>query len=241
MQMLKYKDGKFIMYNKKMMIYSVFAIIICIIALVTVFLVSPENDITSSNNTEVSQNFLKNKSPETIEYDKKNNNLSVSIILSENELNNILYSSIKNNMKITKMETNINYNNIQIYIDTYFLNVISTQYELEFIPSIRNDALVLYLRSAKIGKVPLSKSYILKKLNKIDSKYILVNIKNNCISINSKFIEPFKISSFNIENGKIRISMNYSVKSLIDLSKLLINNVSSNIKNYIKKIIGNNL
>jgi predicted DNA-binding ArsR family transcriptional regulator len=224
------------MFNKKLMIFFAVITIAAVIVFSIVFCISPLKEITAVNNSSnASDNLLNLKSPETIEFNKKNDSLNISILLSQKDLNDILYNDIKSNMDVSAMETDISDSGIEMYINTDLLNLIPTQYKLKFTPSLSNNTLILNLKSSQIGRLPLSKSVVLNNFNETKSDYLSVNTNSNYISINNNVVQPFKIDGFNIEDGKIRLNLSYSIKSLGDLTKLFIN-MPDVIKNYMKGI-----
>lgn len=233
-------NGSEKMYNKKMLIYSGTFVIISVLLAIAVFCISPVKKIPSYNN--YSSNNTNNnliKTLETIEFNKVSSSLNISFILTEKDLDNILYESMKNSMAVDGIETDIDINSIKVYINSHLLQAIPTQYMLEFTPSIKDNTLVLNLKNAKIGRVLMPKSFILNRLKENSSSYISINNTDNSISINKKAVEPFKINSFNIEDGKLRLNLNYSIKSIEDVTDLFSHKMPEDITNYVKKIFGN--
>lgn len=237
---MKEWNGSEKMYNKKMLIYSGAFVIIAVLLAIAVFCISPVKKIPSYNSS--SSNNTNNsliKTLETIEYNKVSSSLNISFILTEKDLDNILYESMKNNMAVDGIETDIDIDSIKVYINSRLLQVIPTQYSLEFTPSIKDNTLVLNLKNAKIGRVSIPKSFVLNRLKENSSSYISINNTDNYISINKNAVDPFKINSFNIEDGKLRLNLNYSIKSIEDITNLFSHKMPEDITNYVKKIFGN--
>ncbi|AGK97026.1 hypothetical protein [Clostridium pasteurianum] len=223
------------MLNKKKL--AGLGMIIIIIILGLIVLISPVRSI-AWNNSDISSNTKDNffKSLDTIQFDRQDNNLHIGFLLTEKDLNNLLYGAIKDKIKVNAMETDINADSISIYINSYLFNKISTQYMLEFIPFTSGDKLVLNLKSAKIGRISIPKNLVLNRLKKSNSNYMTINNTNNSINIDGKILEPFKISDFKLEGDKLRFNLTYSIKSLQDIKNLFSYEIPDNIKAYAENL-----
>lgn len=224
------------MQNKKIFIYVfVPVIIIIIVSLIITFCISPVKRITLPNSSNNGINTVL-KTPEKITFDAKDSQLNVSISLTEEELNNIIYSSIKNKMNVNGIETNISNSDMIIYINTYLFHSIQTQCILTLVPSKNVNEPVFILKSVEIGRISLPKSFVINQLKRMNFDNLFIDTTNNSISINSKQVEPFKINNISTENGNLKLSLNYQIKSLQDVVRLFENNLPDNIKNYVKVI-----
>jgi len=225
------------MRSKKIFTYFITTILmLVVIMLIAVFCISPVKQISSyskSSSANANSDIIKNI--ENVEYNKESGNLNISFAVTEEELNNILYESMKNRIAIDGLESDINSNSIKIYINSYLLKVLPTQYMVELIPSLKDSTLILNLKNVKIGRIGIPKKYVLNKLKENSSNYISVN-DDNSISINNEVVEPFKISSFNIEDSKLRVNLNYSIKSITDITNLFSNKMPKEVTDYIKNI-----
>lgn len=225
------------MHNKKMLIYSGTTMVIALLLLIAVFCVSPVKKISSYNKSSSNNsNSSLIKTPETVEFDKASGNLNVSFILVEKDLNDILYNSMKDSISVDGVETDISQSDVKVYINSYVLQAIPTQYILDFTPDIKNNTLTLNLKSAKMGRISMPKGAVLNNLKENASDYISVNKDNSSISIDKKAVAPFKITSFNMDEGKLRLNLNYQIKSITDITGLLSNNMPEGITNYVKKM-----
>lgn len=228
------------MRNKKMLIFSGIALIIAVILIILVFCISPVKKISSytkSNSSSSDSGLI--KTLETIEFDKKSGDLNISFVLTEKDLNNILYESIKNSMSVDGIETDIDQNSIKLYINSHLLKIIPTQYMLEFTPSVEDNTLILNLKDVKVGRIPIPKGLVLNGLKENASNYLSIDKSNNSISINKNAVAPFKISGFNIQGDKLTLNLNYSIKSITDITNLFSHKMPEGVTNYVKKMFGN--
>lgn len=223
-----------------MLIFSGIALIIAVILIILVFCISPVKKISSytkSDSSSSDSGLI--KTLETIEFDKKNGDLNISFVLTEKDLNNILYEAIKNSMSVDGIETDIDENSIKLYINSHLLKAIPTQYMLEFTPSVEDNTLILNLKDVKVGRIPIPKGLVLNGLKENASNYLSIDKSNNSISINKNAVAPFKISGFNIQVDKLTLNLNYSIKSITDITNLFSHKMPEGVTNYVKKMFGN--
>ncbi|WP_010240963.1 hypothetical protein [Clostridium arbusti] len=228
------------MRNKKMLIFSGIALTIAVILIILVFCISPVKKISSytkSDSSSSDSGLI--KTLETIEFDKKSGDLNISFVLTEKDLNNILYEAIKNSIAVDGIETDIDENSIKLYINSHLLKIIPTQYMLEFTPSVEDNTLILNLKDVKVGRIPIPKGLVLNGLKENASNYLSIDKSNNSISINKNAVAPFKISGFNIQVDKLTLNLNYSIKSITDITNLFSHKMPEGVTNYVKKMFGN--
>lgn len=225
------------MKNKRiLMILPIIVIflVICILA----FLISPIKDISLSDDIKRPIGQLLTVAPATgITYDRSNNNLCFDVNFSQKDIERLIYESIKNDMKVDGLEVNIANNNFRLYISTYLLGFIKTQYILEFKPYISDNKLVFALLNVNAGRIPVSKTYALDKMKTLNFKNMTV--KDDGITIEKETVEPFMFNGVNLEINKMKVSMKYQFKLIQNLKDLLEYKIPENVKIFIEDLINN--
>ncbi|KHD35454.1 hypothetical protein NL50_13200 [Clostridium acetobutylicum] len=139
-----------------------------------------------------------------------NNRINTSVTLGQDDLNNILYSYVKNQIKLTGLKTTVDNNQIKIYANTNIIDFIPTQVIFNFVPSMEDESIKFTLKSVYVGRILVPKSYYPDILKRINSDYI--SVEDNSISVKKKSISPLKISGYKADNGKVDLSLYYLTK-----------------------------
>lgn len=219
---------------KNIKIISSIIIVILLLMYIFTFLVSPVKDIALTENAKQPAAQLP---ASKIRYNKNNNKLSFEIDPSEGDIERLIYASIKNNMKVEGLEVNITDNNFNVYISTYLLGFIKTQYILQLYPYVKDNKLAFKLVRVNAGRIPVFKAYALNKMSTLNLKNIIVDDEG--ITIKNDAVKPFMVSDVHLENGRIKLYMNIQFKLFQDLKELLEYKIPEDIKSFIRNLISN--
>lgn len=225
------------MKNKKIFIgFSVIVIALIIILAALRLSIGPVKDISLSDDAKQPIGKLIEIEPANkIAYNRDNSKLQFELDFSQQDVERIAYNSVKNIMKVDGLEADINDNNIKIYINTYLLSFIKTQYIIQLKPCIKNNTLVFTLENVNAGKIPISKTFAISKMKTLNMQNMIVD--NYGISIENKAVEPFKFNSVYIENNKLKIIMNVQIKVIQDIKNIFNYKIPEGVKTFIKNLL----
>ncbi|URZ08790.1 hypothetical protein [Clostridium felsineum] len=182
-------------------------IIIILIIVGGIFALRPIKDISlPKSKGSINQQITRLNPKMSITSDR----INTSISISEDDLNNILYTYIKDKVNLTGLETTVDSNRIKIYANTDILQVLPTQAIFEFVPYMKNDTVNFKLEKVSLGRITIPKSYYLDILKKINSDYISVN--DDSITVKKEAISPLVISNCKANNGRVDLSVYYLTK-----------------------------
>ncbi|MCR3760490.1 hypothetical protein KYB31_16040 [Clostridium felsineum] len=182
-------------------------IIIILIIVGGIFALRPIKDISlPKSKGSINQQITRLNPKMSITSDR----INTSISISEDDLNNILYTYIKDKVNLTGLETTVDSNRIKIYANTDILQVLPTQAIFEFVPYMKNDTVNFKLEKVSLGRITIPKSYYPDILKKINSDYISVN--DDSITVKKEAISPLVISNCKANNGRVDLSVYYLTK-----------------------------
>lgn len=182
-------------------------IIIILIIVGGIFALRPIKDISlPKSKGSINQQITRLNPKMSITSDR----INTSISISEDDLNNILYTYIKDKVNLTGLETTVDSNRIKIYANTDILQVLPTQAIFEFLPYMKNDTVNFKLEKVSLGRITIPKSYYPDILKKINSDYISVN--DDSITVKKEAISPLVISNCKANNGRVDLSVYYLTK-----------------------------
>lgn len=223
------------MRKKKLKIFIPIIVILVLILGFTV-LISPVKSISTKKPSNVKGGLMEILSPSNIEFNYKNSELNVDFLLSSQDITNIVYSTFKSRINIDAIESYINGDRISVYINSKILNIFKVQYSISLRVSSDKDNLIFTILDAKVGRVPIPRSIIMSKVSeKLKSDYAAV--KENSIYVDENMVKPFKYGGVKNVDGKIVLNVNYSIKTLNDIVKLVTSGIPDSIKNYVKSNI----
>ncbi|URZ02873.1 hypothetical protein [Clostridium felsineum] len=182
-------------------------IIIILIIVGGIFALRPIKDISlPKSKGSINQQITRLNPKMSITSDR----INTSISISEDDLNNILYTYIKDKVNLTGLETTVDSNRIKIYANTDILQVLPTQAIFKFVPYMKNDTVNFKLEKVSLGRITIPKSYYPDILKKINSDYISVN--DDSITVKKEAISPLVISNCKANNGRVDLSVYYLTK-----------------------------
>ncbi|URZ14227.1 hypothetical protein [Clostridium felsineum] len=182
-------------------------IIIILIIVGGIFALRPIKDISlPKSKGSINQQITRLNPKMSITSDR----INTSISISEDDLNNILYTYIKDKVNLTGLETTVDSNRIKIYANTDILQVLPTQAIFEFVPYMKNDTVNFKLEKVSLGRITIPKSYYPDILKKINSDYI--SVSDDSITVKKEAISPLVISNCKANNGRVDLSVYYLTK-----------------------------
>lgn len=143
--------------------------------------------------------------------------LKGKLSLSDEEVRNIVYT-LSHKYEINELESiyiKVINNKINVFFPYEIFGFIKTQCELEIVPSVVNDNLIIELRNLKLGKIKLSDKILANNINKYNNETPFT-IKENIIEIDNSFIKPLSLKKINIEKDKIILEIELQLNNLIE-------------------------
>ncbi|MGI6537930.1 MAG: hypothetical protein ACOX22_06275 [Caldicoprobacterales bacterium] len=166
----------------------------------------------------------------------------VAIVLSREEISQLVSYSLEEYMEdnpeiiIYAYKGEITGNSLVIRIDSKLFQVLPVQYVLEFMPVINNNCLGATLISANIGKLPISKDLVMKKM-RINNKNILIDKETYSISFVNTLPEHIIFTGFELKDEAAYIQAYLSIKDINDLIKLVQTVLPEDIKELLTELI----
>ena len=192
-------------------------ILITILIGVMYYLLIPKNriDMVYSVEDVTTEKIMKNFYIEEFKILPKGLKASADIVLSKDTVNNIT-NLIKNkidNKNIQGIYSETKNEKIKIYVLYKLINLIDTQIELDAIPKIDHNNLIIRIDNVKIGKLKISNEIVEKIVNE-KTKEIGIDSKGNYIIINKDKLNPFKLESIKVNEKNINLTVEIPIKDL---------------------------
>lgn len=139
--------------------------------------------------------------------------------LSEEELNGIFASNLKDQDDINAIHCNIHEDKIVFYIDTDVLGLISTQVIIHTKLTLVDRQMKVQLEKVSIGRLPVPKSILFSMLKDGENDFV-IDREQSTLIIPVELPEVTRIEDFRIEDNLLRFKLKVSISSMSDVLSL---------------------
>lgn len=206
--------------------------LVCLLLLIPVlayFLLPSIQSFTLSENLPPSiAEYLKLKSPQSIQISRIDRDLVIQFSFSEQEVNEMMAIAIRQQKNVQKNGSLISNFRIMfteshaiIFIEQNLWGFLPLPFQLNFVPSVEDNRILLLLQSAQLGKIPLPKQVVLENIRKKADHIATIDPITSIVEIPTTLPAPFKFQSVELKNKTVLVKCIASVNSLQDVLQLI--------------------
>ncbi|MFL8675941.1 DUF2140 domain-containing protein [Clostridioides sp. GD02404] len=190
-------------------------VIVIVFTGIIVYTLKPKEryDVSSQNNEIIDEEYLsKGSYINSMEVVKNPLRMVGKVSVSEDEFRNLIYT-LMHKHGIKELENNfveMKDGKIKVAGPYKVFGLINSQYELELIPTLKGENLIVSLENVKLGKFKISDKMLEKILSNYNKK-VPFEVNGNKITLEKSYLYPVTLKNISIKKGNIDLDMEVEI------------------------------
>ncbi|MBY2478709.1 DUF2140 domain-containing protein [Clostridioides difficile] len=182
---------------------------------IVVYILTPKEryDVSSQNNEIIDEEYLsKGSYINSMEVVKNPLRMVGKVSVSEDEFRNLIYTLMQKH-GIKELENNfveMKDGKIKVAGPYKVLGLINSQYELELVPTLKGENLIVSLENVKLGRFKISDKMLEKILSNYNKK-VPFEVNGNKVTLEKSYLYPVTLKNISIKKGNIDLDMEVEI------------------------------